>query len=135
MQVPHPVQDFYALAVFIEQIKEEGMIAFEAILLPDNRVQILQPLLPFPRPRRIIITVLDEEVDTQPDQTDLSPTATASAVAENAPVEIGTWLPNSTRIPNLHAGLIHMRDDFDAPLSDSFWLGEEEGAAKGGSTV
>lgn len=111
------------------------MIAFEAILLPDNRVQILQPLLPFPRPRRIIITVLDEEVDTQPAQADLSPTGTASAVAENVPAEISAWLLDSTRIPNLHAGLIHISDDFDAPLPDSFWLGEEESAEKSGSTV
>lgn len=30
------------------------------------------------------------------------------------------------RIPGLHAGLISMSDDFDDPLPDSFWLGEEE---------
>jgi hypothetical protein len=126
--LPCTEQDFYALAVFTEQIKEVGMIAFEAILLPNNHVQILQPLLPFPRPRRIIITVLDEEVDAQPEQMDLSPRGTASA-------ERGAWLLNSTRIPNLHAGLIHMSDDFDAALPDSFWLGEEEGAEQSGSTV
>ena len=111
------------------------MIAFEAILLPDNRVQILQPLLPFPRPRRIIITVLDEEVGTQPAQTDLAPTGTTSAVVENVPAELGAWLPDSTRIPNLHAGLIHMSDDFDEPLPDAFWLGEEEVAEKSEATV
>jgi hypothetical protein len=29
------------------------------------------------------------------------------------------------RTPNLGAGTIHVRDDFDDPLPDSFWLGEE----------
>lgn len=101
------------------------MFAFEAVLLPDNRVQILTPLSSFPHPRRIIITVLDEEVDTQPEQLDLSANSTASVSEQNAPTEVGAWSPHSTRIPNLHAGLIHMRDDFDDPLPDSFWLGEE----------
>jgi antitoxin (DNA-binding transcriptional repressor) of toxin-antitoxin stability system len=27
------------------------------------------------------------------------------------------------RIPGLHAGLIEVADDFDAPLPDSFWTG------------
>jgi len=26
----------------------------------------------------------------------------------------------------LHAGLVTVREDFDAPLTDSFWLGEDE---------
>ena len=30
------------------------------------------------------------------------------------------------RVLGLHFGLIHMSDDFDDPLPDSFWLGEEE---------
>lgn len=30
-----------------------------------------------------------------------------------------------SRTPGLHAGMIHMSDDFDAPLPDEFWLGEE----------
>ncbi len=29
------------------------------------------------------------------------------------------------RIPGLGKGSIHTRDDFDDPLPDSFWLGEE----------
>ena len=29
------------------------------------------------------------------------------------------------RIPGLHEGSVTMSDDFDAPLPDSFWLGEE----------
>lgn len=93
------------------------MIAFEGVLLPDNRVQILKPLLSFPRPRRIIITVLDEEVDTQPEPFGLSANDTASASAQNAQTEGGVWSPHSTRIPNLHAGLIHMSDDFDEETS------------------
>ncbi len=28
-----------------------------------------------------------------------------------------------TRIPNLHAGMIWVSDDFDDPLPDEFWLG------------
>ena len=30
------------------------------------------------------------------------------------------------RIPNLHPGAFQMSDDFDDPLPDSFWLGEDE---------
>jgi predicted DNA-binding antitoxin AbrB/MazE fold protein len=30
------------------------------------------------------------------------------------------------RVLGLHFGLIHMSDDFDDPLPDSFWLGEDE---------
>ncbi|MDQ3013807.1 MAG: toxin-antitoxin (TA) system antitoxin [Acidobacteriota bacterium] len=29
------------------------------------------------------------------------------------------------RIPGLHLGAIQMSEDFDEPLSDEFWLGEE----------
>ena len=43
----------------------------------------------------------------------------ALAQLEPAPV-----LP-ATRIPDLHAGQTWVSDDFDAPLPDSFWLGEE----------
>ena len=32
--------------------------------------------------------------------------------------------PNSVRIPGLNRGEIEATDDFDAPLSESFWLGE-----------
>lgn len=109
------------------------MLAFEAVLLPDNSVQILKPLLSFPRPRRIIITVLDEEVDTQPDRSGLFANGTASAHEQNTQTEVEGWSRHSTRIPNLHAGLIHMSDDFDDPLPDSFWLGEEEGARNDGA--
>lgn len=31
----------------------------------------------------------------------------------------------SMRTPGLHQGAIQMSDDFDEPLPDSFWLGEE----------
>ncbi len=30
----------------------------------------------------------------------------------------------SVRVPGLHAGKVWISPDFDAPLSDSFWLGE-----------
>ncbi len=29
-----------------------------------------------------------------------------------------------TRQPNLHRGSAHIKDDFDAPLGEQFWLGE-----------
>ena len=32
----------------------------------------------------------------------------------------------SPRRPNLHPGEIWMSDDFDDPLPDEFWLGEDE---------
>jgi hypothetical protein len=102
------------------------MIAFEAILLPDNSVQILKPPLSFPRPRRIIITVLDEDVDIQPDQPQTELLDTVLSLAPDTLAEINAWSPHSTRVPNFHAGLIQISDDFDAPLPDSFWLGEEE---------
>lgn len=96
-------------------------------------MQILKPLLSFPRPRRIIITVLDEEVDTQPERFGLSANGTTAVGEQNAETEVGAWSPHSTRIPNLHAGLIYMSDDFDDPLPDSFWLGEEDSTRSDGS--
>lgn len=33
--------------------------------------------------------------------------------------------PSSERVPGLHAGTTWMSDDFDAPLPDKFWLGDE----------
>ena len=41
-----------------------------------------------------------------------------------AQLEPGPVLP-ATRIPDLHAGQTWVSDDFDAPLPDSFWLGEK----------
>jgi antitoxin (DNA-binding transcriptional repressor) of toxin-antitoxin stability system len=29
------------------------------------------------------------------------------------------------RVPGLHAGMVDIADDFDAPLPDDFWLGRE----------
>lgn len=34
----------------------------------------------------------------------------------------------ASRTPGLHAGQYWIADDFDAPLPDSFWIGEEDGA-------
>ena len=36
-----------------------------------------------------------------------------------------TSLPPPQRIADLHAGQTWVSEDFDAPLPDSFWLGEE----------
>lgn len=33
---------------------------------------------------------------------------------------------SNKRILGLHRGLMEMSDDFDDPLPDSFWLGEDE---------
>ena len=33
--------------------------------------------------------------------------------------------PQKPRVVGLHAGQWRIADDFDAPLPDSFWLGEE----------
>jgi antitoxin (DNA-binding transcriptional repressor) of toxin-antitoxin stability system len=33
--------------------------------------------------------------------------------------------PPSPRVPGLHEGSIWMSDDFDDPLPDEFWLGED----------
>ena len=42
----------------------------------------------------------------------------------NSPTE--TPVPEKRkRIPDLSAGAVWMSDDFDDPLPDSFWLGEE----------
>ena len=35
------------------------------------------------------------------------------------------------RMPNLHSGAFIVHDDFDAPLPDSFWLGEDSGENPG----
>ncbi len=40
-----------------------------------------------------------------------------------APVETKT--PLKARVFDLHAGTCWMSDDFDAPLSDTFWRAEE----------
>jgi|GEM_PF-1533347 len=104
------------------------MIAFEAVLLPDNRLQILKPGVSFTRPQRVIITVLDEESEVEQGQDNLKVpiTSTLPELLPAGPKEVEGWLPRSTRVPNLHAGLIQMSDDFDDPLPDSFWLGEED---------
>lgn len=34
-------------------------------------------------------------------------------------------ISNSTRIPDLHPNAIIIGEDFDEPLSDEFWLGQE----------
>ena len=33
--------------------------------------------------------------------------------------------PSRKRLTGLHRGAMKMHDDFDAPLPDSFWLGDE----------
>jgi len=103
------------------------MIAFEAVLLPDNRLQILKPGVTFTRPQRVIITVLDEESEVEQGQDNLKVPITSTLLESlSAGQQEEGWLPRSTRVPNLHAGLIQMSDDFDDPLPDSFWLGEED---------
>ncbi len=45
------------------------------------------------------------------------------AVEIVAPLDAAATLP--PRVLGLHRGQIWMSDDFDAPLPDEFWLGEE----------
>lgn len=40
-------------------------------------------------------------------------------------LEKDTASPKKERIPGLHAGMIWISDDFDDPLPDEFWLGED----------
>lgn len=37
----------------------------------------------------------------------------------------GTTAISEERIPNLHPGAMRMHDDFDEPLPDEFWFGED----------
>ncbi len=61
-------------------------------------------LSPIPKKKaKVMITVLEEEVaDEQPEY----------------PSQV-------KRVPGLNKGNYFMSDDFDAPLPDSFWLGEQ----------
>ena len=45
----------------------------------------------------------------------------AEREAQPAPPE-----PSALRTPGLHAGKYWIAEDFDAPLPDSFWLGQED---------
>ena len=45
----------------------------------------------------------------------------AEREAQPAPQE-----PSALRTPGLHAGKYWIAEDFDAPLPDSFWFGEED---------
>ena len=38
---------------------------------------------------------------------------------------IARLVPVSTRVPGLHAGMIWTSDDFDQPLPEEFWMGNE----------
>ncbi len=40
-------------------------------------------------------------------------------------LEPPAWAQPPRRVAGLHAGQTWISDDFDAPLPDSFWLGEE----------
>jgi hypothetical protein len=40
-------------------------------------------------------------------------------------IEASETIVSQGRIPGLNAGMIWISDDFDDPLPDSFWLGEE----------
>lgn len=62
-------------------------------------------LSPIPRNKaKVVVTVIEE-----PDQKDVVSSLPSS---------------RSNRVPGLHKGVYFMADDFDAPLPDSFWLGE-----------
>jgi len=42
-----------------------------------------------------------------------------------APSPVEETAPDYPRIPGLHAGLVWISPDFNDPLPDEFWLGEE----------
>lgn len=68
----------------------------------DGHITLLTPI--YKKRAHVIVTVLEE--GNEPQNT-----------ADSAPL--------SKRIPGLHKGAYMMADDFDAPLPDTFWLGEE----------
>ncbi len=44
---------------------------------------------------------------------------------DNTPIaRLVPIVPNSPRVPGLHAGAIWASEDFDAPLPDEFWMGK-----------
>ncbi len=43
---------------------------------------------------------------------------------ESVTEKVGSHLP--PRTPNLHPGSVWMSDDFDDPLPDEFWFGDDE---------
>ncbi|MDU9050732.1 MAG: hypothetical protein Q3M30_17935 [Candidatus Electrothrix sp. Rat3] len=47
------------------------------------------------------------------------------AVREKLAQIIDLLPSKSGRIPELHSGAVETADDFDEPLSDEFWLGED----------
>ena len=48
-------------------------------------------------------------------------------IARLSPLKKRTPKPQKPRIAGLHAGnILYMSEDFDDPLPDEFWLGEEE---------
>ncbi len=44
---------------------------------------------------------------------------------QTAETDLPEGVRSQERIPGLNAGMIWISDDFDDPLPDSFWLGEE----------
>ena len=74
--------------------------------LDINQTQISQ-LLELARSGQEIILAQDDK-----------PLLRVTAIEEAVPTQ-------KPRIGNLHKGLVDVSDDFDDPLPDSFWLGEE----------
>jgi prevent-host-death family protein len=46
-------------------------------------------------------------------------------ITDNDQPVIRLMPPVTQRQPGLHPGAIQMSDDFDAPLPDSFWVGDD----------
>ena len=53
----------------------------------------------------------------------------AAIIFTEGSVPLARMIPCSSsergRIPGLHSGAVETTDDFDEPLSDEFWLGED----------
>ena len=80
---------------------EEAVVQVSGIY-EDGHITLLSPI--HQKKAKVIVTVIEDESE------------------QCASLE-STW--PSQRIPGLNKGTYFMTDDFDEPLPDSFWLGEE----------
>ena len=64
---------------------------------------------------------LDDVVSLVRKGTEIVLTDASIPIARMIPVS----QPSSARTPGLHTGAIHTSDDFDEPIPDEFWMGQE----------
>ncbi len=68
----------------------------------NGQIRLLSPI--HKKSANVIVTVIDDE---------------------NGQETVSESISSSKRIPGLNKGAYFMADDFDEPLPDAFWLGEE----------